>query len=269
MSAEHESDSPPRKRGRPSKKSLEEKIEKTKTRSKSYALDLRVHSPVSPSGLGYMGVEGLDPAPALVSLAKAKKLDVIAMTDFYSGAFIDRVITAARGSPLVIIPGVDIRVKVGRCDDIIISCLFPETYTSGTVEEFLRELGVPKSAEGDRSYKVPLPFTEVLKLIEKHGGLALPSRVDKTPHRLEALPVLVEEYGFRVFDLAYTESTRIFNEKWPDFKFQLYSFSNASSLAQVGSRIAKVKLAHPNFENIKSLMSREHSEEEQEGHQHH
>ena len=72
---------------------LSQQIEKTKTRAKSYVMDLRVQSPAS---MGYFGVEGLDSAPAIVRLAKVKGLDVIAITDFYSGEFIDRMVHAAK-----------------------------------------------------------------------------------------------------------------------------------------------------------------------------
>ncbi len=89
----------------------------------SYVLDLRVNSPI---GNGFLNIEGLSSAPAIVRLSKVKGLDVIAITDLYSGAFIDELVSAARSSQLTVIPGVSLRCRVGLCDDIIISCLFSE-----------------------------------------------------------------------------------------------------------------------------------------------
>jgi predicted metal-dependent phosphoesterase TrpH len=228
--------------------------DKGKARQKSYVLDLRIHSPAS---LGYLSIEGIDTAPALVRLAKVKGLDVIAVTDFYSGKFIDRITDAAKGSPLTVIPGVAIRCAIGACDDVVLSCLFPEGFTGAQVESFLRSLDVPVTTAGDKSYLVRKSFEEILKAIEEHGGVALPSRMDKTPHRLAAIPALVEKYGFRAFDLAYADSTRYFKSKWPKIKFQLFSFSNAHALAQVGSRIAKVKMTEPGFTGIKAMVARD------------
>jgi len=227
---------------------------KGKTRQKSYVLDLRIHSPAS---LGYLSIEGIDTAPALVRLAKVKGLDVIAVTDFYSGQFIDRISEAAKGSPVTVIPGVAIRCVLGACDDVVLSCLFPEGVSGTQIESFLRAIEVPTSAAGDKSYLVRLPFERILGAIEAHGGVALPSRMDKTPHRLAAIPTLVEKYGFRAFDLAYADSTRVFKSKWPKIKFQLFSFSNAHALAQVGSRIAKVKMTEPGFTGIKAMVARD------------
>lgn len=235
-------------------KSLKQKVQKTRTRRKSYVMDLRIHSPAS---LGYLGIEGIDTAPAMVRLAKVKGLDVIAVTDFYSGEFIDRVADAARESALTVIPGVVIRCSLGVCDDVILSCLFPEECDRADIESFLLDLGIKRRSFGDRSYLVSKPFDDILEVIEQHAGIALPSRMDKTPHRRAAITTLVEEYGFRAFDLAYADSKAYFKEQWPRVQFQLFSFSNANALAQVGSRIARVKMAQPGFDGLRTVVARD------------
>lgn len=233
---------------------LSQRVEKTRTRQKSYLMDLRIHSPAS---LGYLAIEGIDTAPALVRLAKVKGLDVIAVTDFYSGKFLDRIQQAARDTELTIIPGVVIRCAIQGCDDVILSCLFPETYTTSNVEDFLRALQIPDSAFGDKKYLVQMPMEQILATIDRFNGVVLPSRMDKTPHRMAAIPTLVEKYGFRAFDLAYPDSNRFFKTRWPKIKFNLFSFSNANALAQVGSRIAKVKMKDPGFTGIREIVARD------------
>jgi len=233
---------------------LSQQIEKTKTRQKSYVMDLRVQSPAS---MGYLGVEGLDSAPAIVRLAKVKGLDVIAITDFYSGEFIDRMVTAAKSSPLTVIPGVSVRCRVKTCSDVVISCLFPESITSQGIADFLRELQVPDDARGNPDYVITVSIDQLLHSLSARNGIAIPSRLDKTPHRLSIVPELVENYGFRAFDLAYADSTEYFKKRWPKLKFQLFTFSDANALAQIGSRNAKVKMPTPGFEGLKELVGRE------------
>jgi hypothetical protein len=235
---------------------LGQRIEKTRVRQKSYLMDLRIHSPAS---LGYLGIDGLDAAPALVRLAKIKGLDVIAVTDFYSGQFVDRVIKAAQAanSPLTIIPGVVVRCIVGECDDVLLVCLFPEHYNSGLIEQFLAALDVPQSAIGRRNYLLTKPVSEIMEVVEQSQGIIVPSRMDKTPSRLAVVPLMVERYGFRAFDLAYADSARYFKSRWPKIKFQLFSFSNANTLAQVGSRMSRVKMTIPGFDGLKQLVARE------------
>ena len=233
---------------------LSQQIEKSKTRQKSYVMDLRVQSPAS---MGYLGVEGLDSAPAIVRLAKVKGLDVIAITDFYSGEFIDRMVTAAKSSPLTVIPGVSVRCRVKTCSDVVISCLFPESITSQGISEFLRELQVPEDARGNPDYVITASIDQLLHSLSTRNGIAIPSRLDKTPHRLSIIPELVDNYGFRAFDLAYADSSAYFKKRWPKLKFQLFTFSDANALAQIGSRNAKVKMPTPGFEGLKELISRE------------
>ncbi|MBX7145656.1 MAG: hypothetical protein K1X79_14490 [Oligoflexia bacterium] len=236
-----------------SETSLNDKIEKTRVRPKSYLMDLRIHSPAS---LGYLAIEGIDTAPALVRLAKVKGLDVIAVTDYYSGKAINKIADAARGTELTVVPGTVIRCSIPGCNDVVLTCLFPESAPGEAVESFLRSLEVPEKAAGNKNYVVQLPFEKVLATLEQHGGMALPSRMDKTPHRMAALPMLVEKYGFRAFDLAYPDSARFFKSRWPKLKFRLFSFSNANALAQVGSRIAKVKMQNPGFMGIRDIIAR-------------
>lgn len=232
---------------------LAKQVEKTRTRQKSYALDLRIHSPAS---LGYLGVEGLDPAPALVRLAKVKGLDVIGITDYYSGDFIDRICAAAKDTSVTVIPGVTLRCAVGKCDDVVLTCLFPEVCTSSGIASFLSELGVPRAASGADSYLVQRSLQEIMQAVDQRNGIAIPSQMDKTPHRMEVIPRLVDEFGFRAFDLAFSDSTQFFKRRWPKTKFQLFSFSNAKALAQVGSRFARLKLPTPDFASIRALIGR-------------
>lgn len=233
---------------------LARRIEKSSSRARSYTMDLRVHSPAS---LGYLGVDGLDSAPAIVRLAKVKGLDVIAITDFFSGDFVDRMVNAAKNSPLTVIPGVGVRCHLGSCDDIILSCLFPEQVTTEVINSFLDRLRVPRAMRGQPHYRVTTPFDEILEVVESLSGVAIPSRPDKTPQRMRTIPLLVEQYGFRAFDLAYADSAAYFKKQWPKIKFQLFTFSDANALAQIGSRSARVKLTTPGFSGLREIVARE------------
>lgn len=235
---------------------LAQRIERIKVESnpeRAMIMDLRIHTP---SSLAHMKVEGVDTAPALVRIAKVKRLDIIAITDFHSGASIDSVVNAAAEANLKVIPGVTLRCSLPPCDDVTLIVLFPEHYSSLQVDQFLNNLGVPQDRRGDASYIITLPFKEVLSLIEVHGGSAIPTRLDRTPQQRQIIPRLVEDFGFKAFDLAHEESAEYFKQNWPKHKFRLFSFSNASVLAQVGSRIAKIKMDEPGFMGIKQAIER-------------
>lgn len=227
-------------------------------KGKKYAIDLRVHSPGT---VGYFSAGGIDPGPALIRLAGVKGLDIIALTDFYNAAHIDVI----RNSPgaanvnrgnLTILPAFDICCQIGNCREVYGIVLFPEETPSATLFEVLSRLGVPRSAFGRRDYVLSLSFDEVLAIVEGNGGVLIPSRVDKTPYRQLAIPVLVERYGMRAFDLAHPDSPEFFWERWPRGGFTFFHFSNANALGQIGSRCGKVKLSQPGFAGIKEIVQR-------------
>jgi hypothetical protein len=218
-------------------------------------MDLRVHTPTS---IGLKGVEGiLDVAPALVRLAKVKGIDVLGISDYYNGDFLDRVQQAAQNTKITVIPGLDLLVSVGNCDDVEISCLFPENFGSEDVRTVLNSLGVKCVDSDDSIFRVDLNITKIIERIEQVGGVLIPSRMDRTPGRRGVIPILVEEFGFRTFDLALIESAAYFEQNWPQYSFNLFSFSNANALAQVGSRITRVSLPHPTFAELKSVVMRQ------------
>lgn len=220
---------------------------------KKYSIDLRLHSPGSQ---GFFSIGGFDPGPALVRLAKVKGLDMIALTDFFNASYIDLVRETAVKSKLTVLPGIDLRCRIGSCDEVFMAAMFPESRTGADLFRVLDKLGVPESARGRRDYCLRQPFSEVLALIEAEGGLMIPSRLDKTPYRQLAITALVEEFGFHAFDLVYPESIEYFKKRWASGGFTFFTFSNATALGQIGSRIAELKLSAPTFGGLKEIVSR-------------
>ncbi len=241
---------------KPSKKLLESssKIVGKKNYKKNYKIDLRV---LPPSSLGPFAISGFSIAPAIIKLCKVKRLDMIGIIDRFQGEFVDKLRKFSNDYPLTIVTGLDLQVKVDKYEDIIITCFFEEEMDSAKIKEFLGLLNVAESCYGMESYPVKLPLDLILEHVEAFNGFAIPSRIDKTPNRKCAIPILVERYGFRSFEIAYQDDTKFFFKKlWPKEKFNLFSFSNANALAQVGNRIEKVKLQSPDFSGLKEFMLR-------------
>lgn len=233
---------------------LKNSIEKSSGRVKNYLLDLRIQSPES---LGLMGLGGLDAAPALIRLSRAKGIDVIGVSDYFSGKFIDRAVAASANSGVTVIPGVVIRCTLPACNDVSLLCLFDTNTTTALVSDFLLAIGVKERDFGNKNLVLTTPLAQIVKEMDARGAICIPTRMDKTPSRVLAIPDLVENFGFRAFDVCYPETTKIFKTRWPKTKFQFLSFSNASALAQVGSRVAKMKLNGPLFASLKDNILRE------------
>jgi hypothetical protein len=221
--------------------------------SKKYTLDLRVHSPISE---GYFSTGGVDPAAAMVRLAKSKGLDMIAITDYHSGDFVDLVKNEARETSVTVLPGIDLRCSVGNCSEVSLVALFPEEFTSESLNAVLQELGIPEVAKGRKTFTLREEMKKIIEIVESKGGVLIPTRLDKTPHRVIAVKELVEEYGFHAFDLVHPDNPEYFKEHWPSGEFTFLSSSNANALGQIGSRGMQLKLSSPGFMGLKSLVSR-------------
>lgn len=221
--------------------------------AKKVFIDLRVHSPASE---GYLSTGGVDPASAMVRLAKAKGLDMIAVTDYHSAEFVDIVKVKAQNTSVTIIPGLDLKCVVGNCNEVSMVALFPENYTKDDLDKVLAKLGIPDNKKGLKSYTIPLSVKEIISAIESNGGVIIPSRLDITPNRMRALHELIESHGFHVFDLAHPDNPEYFKEHWPSGEFTFLSFSNANALGQIGTRASGTKLPDRGFNAIKTLASR-------------
>ena len=225
-----------------------------KTSKKSYKIDLRI---LPPSNLGPFAISGLAIAPAIIKLCKVKKIDVIGIVDRFQGDFIDKLQKLSYDYPITILPALDIQLKVDKYEDIILTCFFESTETSDTLKDFLNLLEVNNDCYAKEYYPTKLTLDEVLEHLDAFNGFAIPSRCDKTPNRKCAIPVLVERYGFRTFEVAYQDDTKaMFKKLWPKEHFNIFSFSNANALAQVGNRAEKIKLNELNFSGIKEFMTR-------------
>lgn len=220
---------------------------------KQYTVDLRIHSPGS---RGYFSLGGVDCGAALVRVAKVKGLDVIAITDHYNASHVDEVRQVGLEENIHVIPGIDLRCRIGECDEVFVTALFPETFDGSRLFGVIAELGVPEDAYGDVRYILGCSFNEVIEIVERNEGVVIPTRIDKTPYQQLAVPHLIEEYGFHAFDIVHPENLEFFRERWPEGQFTFFTFSNANSLAQVGSRVGKVRLTVPGFEGIKQLVQR-------------
>ena len=223
------------------------------SKGKVYKIDLRLRSPES---LSVQSMNSVEAAPALVRLARVKGLNSIAITDFHDWSQIDLTKKASQGTTVNVIPGMCVNCSVTTDSSITTIVLFPENYTSAEIEKCALDLNIPASAKGRSDFILKKDYSEFLKVIESHGAIAIPTRIDLTPHHLLSVSRLVEEFGMHCFDLAHVDNPQYFKDRWPNGEFTFLSFSNASSLAQVGSRLTKIKLPKAGFDGIKELVKR-------------
>jgi PHP family Zn ribbon phosphoesterase len=130
-----------------------------------FQVDLHVHTPASRC-FNDRDVT----ADAIVQAALKENLDAIAVTDHNSPAFIDQLLSAAKGR-LVVFPGVEITAESGK-GGVHVLAIFDPSEGAAKVAHLLSRVGVDPDQYGEES-ALANPVGSVIQEIETAGGLAI------------------------------------------------------------------------------------------------
>jgi predicted nucleic acid-binding Zn-ribbon protein len=133
-------------------------------------LDLHVHTPASRC---YSRQD--DTAEQIVQAAIDRNLTGIAVTDHNSADWIDAVKKAARGTPLVVFPGVEITTA----QRFHVVALFDPTADQRQIESFLGAIDITPSDFGRSESFCSKSTEELLATIHRRGGLAVLAHIDQ------------------------------------------------------------------------------------------
>ncbi|VAW32189.1 hypothetical protein MNBD_CHLOROFLEXI01-3696 [hydrothermal vent metagenome] len=144
-------------------------------------LDLHVHT-----GASY-DFNGEVTPKDIVDEALRKNLDAIAITDHNTGEWIDKIKEAAKGTSLVIFPGVEITCEGGK-EGIHIIALFDPSKDTQHVRGLLEALEIrydEKGGKGRQGSKEALVAEKtgvigVIELVSKREGIAIPAHVNSS-----------------------------------------------------------------------------------------
>lgn len=235
-----------------SRKSTQSFLAKAPRKGKKYSLDLRINSF---NTSGYFKRGGMAAGPALSRLCRAKGVDTICLTNYYSASHLDVISEIDPKSKIRVLPGLDLSCQVGASKEVHFIAIFKEETTAAELENLLDALKVPAHLRGKPGHILNCSCKTMIEIVEAAGGILIPTEVDKTPSQALAIPILIEQFGFHAFDLVSPDSPDVF-KAWPEGKFSFFSFSNALSLAQIGSRDNLTKLEVPGFEGIARKVAR-------------
>jgi hypothetical protein len=137
-----------------------------------WAVDLHVHTPAS------RDVDertyGASDARQVVEAAIAAGLHAIAVTDHNTAAWCDAMAEAAKGTPLVVLPGVELSTAEGH-----LLAIWEQGTSAQFIEDVLVELKVLRANHGDLHKALPTGFAHTAKIVAHRGGLAIAAHADK------------------------------------------------------------------------------------------
>lgn len=187
--------------------------------------DLHLHSCLSPCGDNDMTPNNI------VNMAAILGLDVIAVSDHNSTRNLPAVMRVAEEGNVLVVPA----MELCSAEEIHVLCLFPTLddamHCSADVHDYLppiknksaiygEQLVLDENDEvvGEEPYllinALMLSLDELLPLVKKHNGLAIPAHADKDAYSITAsLGLIPPEYGFSCIEQKNPDAKLDFDGK--------------------------------------------------------
>ena len=225
--------------------------------------ELHVHTVLSPCA----GVEMIP--PLIVQEALEHGIRLMAITDHNASANAGAVIEAAKGTELIVLPGMELQTK----EEVHLLCLFDTLeqaaewqktvdrllpYVPNTVEFFGEQFVVDASGEFIRREErlllnsVDIELEHAAQQVTALGGLAIPAHVDRKANGLIEILGLIPP-GFEALEISRHISPETARQKFPQLRgyplFQsgdvhfLDSFLGSTEIELKEPTISEIRLA--------------------------
>lgn len=135
-----------------------------------WAVDFHVHTPGSQDAKD----ENYGAPEDIVAAAIAAKLDAIAITDHNTVSWCQDVANAAIGTPLVVLPGVEISTTEGH-----LLAVWEQGTDPSLIEEVLVKLNIGQADRGKLDIAADVGFSHAAAKVAASGGVAIPAHIEK------------------------------------------------------------------------------------------
>lgn len=229
----------------------------------TYRAELHVHTVLSPCA----GVEMIP--PLIVQEALEHGIRLMAVTDHNGSANAEAVIEAAKGTELIVLPGMELQTK----EEVHLLCLFDKLEQlaewqktvdallpdiPNTIEFFGEQFVVDASGEFIRREKrlllnsVDIELEHAARQVSALGGLAIPAHIDRKANGLIEILGLIPP-GFEALEISRHISPEAARQKFPQVRSYpllqsgdvhfLDSFLGSTELEIAEPSISEIRLA--------------------------
>ncbi len=224
---------------------------------------MHIHTCLSPCG-------DLDMYPsAIVEKCTNERLDVIAICDHNSSENVPYVINAARGKPIIVLPGMELtskeEVHVIALFDNIDDLLKLQNIVYGALRGMNREevfgcqpiVNEIDEVEGfnDRLLigATELSLQESVEAIHKLHGLAIAAHIDRESFGvIGQLGFIPPDIQFDALEISYRTGLKETRKKYPEFfNYPFIESSDAHFIRDIGKGSTKIFMENPTISEIK------------------
>jgi hypothetical protein len=208
--------------------------------------------------------EGYGSAAEIVAAALSAGLDAIAVTDHNTASWCDAVRTAAAGTDLVVLPGVEISTAEGHLLGV-----WEEGTSSSAIDDVLVVLGIKTPDRGKLDIAATFGIAGAAREIAAGGGVAIAAHIDKARGLLETISVAAHQKrtllepclsAVEVVDLDArdTVSNKLGGERAMAFvqgSDTWDPYLSRHALAGIGARRTWVKASRPDLVGIRHALA--------------
>jgi PHP family Zn ribbon phosphoesterase len=235
-----------------------------------YRLDLHIHTVLSPC----TEIAEMTPV-AVVRTALAKGLGMVAVCDHNSARNTSATVRAAAGTPLTVIPG----VEVTTVEEVHVLGLFPTDEDAARLQDNVYARLPGENDEEVFGYQVvvdeedqvedldkrlligatTLDVYKVVALIHEMGGLAVAAHVDRSAFGIfSQLGFIPPDLQVDAVEISRRTDVVSAREKYPQIRgYSVIRSSDAHYLKDIGSVSTTAKMAEPSFSELKMALAGE------------
>jgi hypothetical protein len=220
-----------------------------------YAIDLHNHMPVPDADYrGPLCTTGED----VVAAALAAGLDALGVSDHFSLGFFRRAHAAAEGTPLLVLPGAEVRLSWDD-DEAHLVALFPAEVAEERFEHFMETIGFRERERTGPLHRVVVESdpVEAARAVSDLGGICVVGHVDRWfgDYRLLGRPLLrrlVDETPGVVLEFVDRHEEAALGEM--SGRAAVVQSSDSHHVDEIGRRRTVIEADELSFEGIRSAL---------------
>lgn len=222
--------------------------------------DLHIHTALSPCSVNEMTPNNI------VNMALISELDVIAITDHNSCENVQAVLDVAKGTDLVVIPGIEVETR----EEIHVVCLFPSLECAYNVqmevyehlphrrnrtklfgEQLLFNSEDDEVGKVDRllSFATDISLDDLFELCESKQGICIPAHIDRPSNSIISnLGMIPEHMTFPTLEISRHSDLSDYTKKYK--KYRVIQSSDAHDLGSIGVSEGKLTIKEKSIDGV-------------------
>jgi len=218
--------------------------------------DFHIHTPASRDDHKYQQVSPAD----IIKRCQELKLDAICISDHNTGDWVDPIKEAAKGTGIIIFPGVEITAQGGERNIHILAILDPSKGTAN-INDILSKLDITQERRGKTDVLAEGDIRNVIEVISQSKGIAILAHADSTSGVMSEMKgvsrtKIIQNERLLGVHITKDETARFLDGSDPNYKRKIATFkaSDAHAIDEIGREVTYFKIGAPTISALQQCL---------------